>query len=91
MVKLNNFFKAYGNFDVNDGTLAIFSEVAGKDGCYKGYVKPVIQNLDISGKEDKQDSFLTPALGKVCGSGSGTGYQPTRRPAGDKNSFRRAL
>lgn len=58
MVKLNDFFTAYGNFDVNDGTLSFFTEVAGKDGKYKGYVKPVIQNLDIVGAEDKHDSFL---------------------------------
>lgn len=58
MVKLNDFFKAYGNFDVNDGTLSFFTEVAAKNGSYKGYVKPVIQNLDVFGPEDRQDSLL---------------------------------
>jgi hypothetical protein len=58
MVELNNFFQAYGNFDVNDGTLEFFTEVAGKEGVYRGYVKPVIRNLDIYGAEDKQDTFL---------------------------------
>ena len=67
MVKLNDFFKAYGNFDVNDGTLSFFTEIAVKDGKYKGYIKPVIRNLDIFGEEDKQDSFLQQMWERLVG------------------------
>lgn len=58
LVQLNDFFKAYGNFDVNKGTLGLYTEFAAKDGSYKGYVKPIINNLDVVGPEDRHDSFL---------------------------------
>jgi hypothetical protein len=47
MVKLNDFFKAYGNFDVNKGTFGLFTEFAAKDGKFRGYVKPLIKDLDV--------------------------------------------
>ena len=58
MVQMNDLLSAYGNFDVNDGTLALFAEVAVKGNRFKGYVKPLIRNLKVLGKEDKQDSFF---------------------------------
>src|SRR6187402_28140 len=56
--ELNEFFKAYGKFDVNRGTFGLYSEMAAKDNKFTGYVKPVIQNLDVFGPEDKNDGFL---------------------------------
>ncbi|RYU93139.1 DUF748 domain-containing protein [Emticicia agri] len=47
MVLLNNFFKAYGKFDVNKGNFGLYSEFAAKDGAFNGYVKPLIKDLDI--------------------------------------------
>lgn len=32
--------------------------MAAKDGKFKGYVKPIIKDLDVVGPEDKNDSFL---------------------------------
>jgi hypothetical protein len=58
LVKLNDFFKAYGNFDVNKGTLSLYTEFAAKGGKYNGYLKPVIKDLDVLGPEDKNDGFL---------------------------------
>ena len=55
--KFNQFFKAYGNFDVNKGSFGLFSEVAAKTGRFTGYVKPVIKDLDVLGPEDKDDKF----------------------------------
>lgn len=55
---LNNFFKAYGKFDVNKGTFGLYSEVAAKDGKFIGYVKPLIKNLDVLGAEDRKDNIL---------------------------------
>ena len=48
MVSLNNFFEAYGKFKVNKGTFGLYTEFAAKDGAFKGYVKPLIKDLDIS-------------------------------------------
>ncbi|GAL86690.1 hypothetical protein Dfer_5355 [Sporocytophaga myxococcoides] len=52
--ELNDFFKAYGNFDVQEGTVGLYIEAAGKDGGIKGYVKPLIENLNVlKPKEEK--------------------------------------
>lgn len=47
MVKLNDFFKAYGNFDVKKGDFGLYTEFAAKDGGFNGYVKPIIKDLDV--------------------------------------------
>lgn len=54
----NEFFQAYGKIDVNNGTFGLFSEVAAKDGSFKGYVKPVVNDIDVLGPEDKEDNAL---------------------------------
>ena len=56
--ELNSFFKAYGKFDVNKGSMDLYAEIATRDGAFSGYVKPVIKDLDVLGKEDKKDGFL---------------------------------
>lgn len=58
LVKLNDFFKAYAKIDVNDGRFGLYTEVAAKDEEFKGYVKPVIKNLDVLGQEDRKDNLL---------------------------------
>ena len=56
--ELNDFFKAYANFDVHAGTFGLYTEVASKDGKFVGYVKPVIKGLKVAGPEDRHDSFF---------------------------------
>ncbi|MGV9013132.1 MAG: DUF748 domain-containing protein [Flavobacteriales bacterium] len=58
LTQLNDLLKAYGNFDVNKGTLSLYTEVATRNGAFTGYVKPVIKDLDVLGPEDKNDSFF---------------------------------
>jgi len=58
LVRLNDFFKAYADFDVNKGTFGIYMELAAKDRKYIGYVKPSITDLDVVGPEDRKDSFF---------------------------------
>ncbi|MEO8087304.1 MAG: DUF748 domain-containing protein [Bacteroidota bacterium] len=58
LVKLNEFFKAYGKFDVHRGNFGLFTEMAARDGKFKGYVKPVIKDLDVLGPEDRKDNIL---------------------------------
>lgn len=58
LVKLNEFFQAYANVDVNKGTFGMYAEAAAKGGKFNGYVKPLITDLDVLGKEDKDDSIL---------------------------------
>jgi Domain of Unknown Function (DUF748) len=58
LVKLNDFFQAYAKIDVNKGTFGMYTEVAAKEGKFTGYVKPIIKNLDVLGKEDRKDNIL---------------------------------
>jgi len=66
--ELNEFFKAYGKFDVNKGTFGLYSEMAAKNNKFTGYVKPVIVDLDVFGPEDKNDGFLHKLWERVVGS-----------------------
>jgi hypothetical protein len=54
LVNLNNFLKAYGNFDVEKGTISLYTEAAAKDNLISGYTKPIIKDMKVSNwKEDK--------------------------------------
>jgi hypothetical protein len=58
LVKLNEFFQAYAKIDVNKGLFGLYAEVAAKDSRFTGYVKPLIKDLDILGKEDRDDNIF---------------------------------
>lgn len=58
LVKMNDFFKAYGKFDVSKGTFGLYTEFAAKEGKFKGYVKPIIKDLKVAGLEDREDDFF---------------------------------
>ncbi|MCD6065823.1 MAG: hypothetical protein K0S33_649 [Bacteroidetes bacterium] len=47
LTQLNDFLRAYGNFDVKKGSLSVYTEFAAKEGGFGGYVKPVLKDLDI--------------------------------------------
>ena len=52
---------------MNKGTLGLYTEFAAKDGKYKGYVKPIIKDLDVVGPEDKKDNFLQKTWETIIG------------------------
>jgi hypothetical protein len=58
LVLLNDFFKAYAKIDVNKGSFGMYTEVASKEGKFKGYVKPIIKDLDVLGHEDRKDNIF---------------------------------
>ena len=60
MARLNNFFSAYGKFKVEDGLLSFYTEAAAKNGTFKGYVKPIITNLEI--KKDENHTGIVSLL-----------------------------
>lgn len=67
LVLLNDFLKAYGKFDVHKGNFGLYSEMAAKNGQFKGYVKPLIKGLDVVGAEDRHDSFFQKVWETVVG------------------------
>ena len=55
MKNLNDFLRAYGNFDVDHGNLGLYTEAAAKGGRINGYTKPIIKDLKVvNWKEDKK-------------------------------------
>ncbi|WGF92611.1 DUF748 domain-containing protein [Aequorivita marisscotiae] len=49
---LNDFTNYYAGLDFNKGTFSLFSEIAIADGHMIGYVKPLLTNTKLIGKED---------------------------------------
>ena len=47
LVALNNFMRAYGNFDVESGEFEVYTEIAAAKSRFEGYVKPFFKHLDI--------------------------------------------
>ncbi|MFN8333716.1 MAG: DUF748 domain-containing protein [Cyclobacteriaceae bacterium] len=70
LVLLNDFFKAYANIDVNKGTFGMYTEVAAKQGAFTGYVKPIVQGLDVYGPEDKKDNIFRKIWEALAGGAS---------------------
>jgi hypothetical protein len=52
MIALNDFFKAYANFEVERGNLGLYTEFAAKNGKFKGYVKPIIKDFKVKKEGD---------------------------------------
>nr|WP_295928850.1 DUF748 domain-containing protein [uncultured Dyadobacter sp.] len=67
LVKLNDFFQAYAKIDVNKGRFGLYTEVAAKDEAFTGYVKPLIKDLDVLGKEDRKDNLFQKLWEAIAG------------------------
>ncbi len=67
LVLLNDFFQAYAKIDVNKGVFGLYTEVAAKEGKFAGYVKPLIKDLDVLGKEDREDNIFRKLWEGVAG------------------------
>ena len=67
LVKLNDFLQAYAKVDVNKGTFGMYTEVAAKEGKFDGYVKPIIKDLDVLGKEDRKDNLFQKLWEAIAG------------------------
>jgi hypothetical protein len=55
LVSLNEFLKAYGNFQVEKGLFSIYAEFAGKEGNFGGYVKPFLADVKVKKWKEKED------------------------------------
>lgn len=47
IAQLNPFLKAYVNVDANRGKLSLYSELEARRGAFNGYVKPLVEDLDV--------------------------------------------
>jgi len=70
LVEVNDFLKAYGNFDVQKGTFGVYTEAAAKDGKIIGYTKPIIKDLDVvEWKQEKEDPLGEKVWESIIGFG----------------------
>jgi len=82
--ELNDFFKAYANFDVHAGTFGLYTEVASKDGKFIGYVKPIIKDLEVIGSEDRRDSFFNKIYEALVGTAGAILKNPKEKQVATK-------
>jgi hypothetical protein len=68
MSTMNDLFRAYGNFDVASGQLAVYSELAIAHRAITGYVKPLFKDITVYAPEkDKDKSIRHKMYEKVVG------------------------
>lgn len=67
MTALNEFFKAYSNLDVEQGIFNLYSEIVVDDASLDGYVRPVLENLEILEWEEEKGGFFSKAWEAIAG------------------------
>ncbi len=59
LVQINPWLRAYAKVDAEGGTFELYSEVAAKDGAFKGYVKPLMQDVNIYTAKEEEPNPLS--------------------------------
>lgn len=54
MTAFNEVTQAYGKFDLESGSLSLYSEMVINDGILDGYIKPFFENIKIAGGEEDE-------------------------------------
>ena len=55
LTDMNNLFRAYGNFDVVEGTFAFYSELKIRNDAISGYIKPFFKNMKVYDERTDRD------------------------------------
>ena len=87
LTRVNELFQAYGNFDVNKGSFGLYSEMATRDGAFKGYVKPVIKDLDVIGPEDRSDNVFRKVWEALVAAAGSILTNPSKEQVATKVAF----
>ncbi len=58
---LNPWLRQYAKADAEAGTFQLYMEIAAADGRFEGYAKPLMQDVDIYGTQEQNDSLLRKA------------------------------
>ncbi|HEX4925806.1 MAG TPA: DUF748 domain-containing protein [Bdellovibrionales bacterium] len=68
---LNDFMRAYAEIDVERGQADLFTEVATSEGTLKGYVKPMLKDVDVlKWKKDKKEGLFDAIWEAIAGTGA---------------------
>ncbi len=72
MVKMNDLFRAYGNFDVVAGKFSFFTEIKIRQGKIDGYVKPLFRDMEVyDRRQDKEKGVFRQLYEALVGGVSG--------------------
>ena len=58
LVLLNNFLRRYARVDVSQGRLDVYAELGVARNAFKGYIKPILKDLDFLDASDKHSTLL---------------------------------
>lgn len=58
---LNPWLRQYAKADAQAGTFQLYMEIAAADGGFEGYAKPLMQDVDIYGAQEENDTLLRKA------------------------------
>jgi len=58
MRRMNDLFRAYGNFDVVQGAFSFYSDLTVRAGKVDGYVKPLFRDMDVYDRRQDRDKSL---------------------------------
>ncbi|WP_266204955.1 DUF748 domain-containing protein [Pontibacter kalidii] len=69
LTSINDFIEAHGKFDVERGTMDLYSELKLKDGQLDGYVKPFFENVKVLNlkKDVKEEGILRTTWEAIAG------------------------
>jgi Domain of Unknown Function (DUF748) len=72
MRRMNDLFRAYGNFDVVAGQFSLYSEISVKQGKIDGYVKPLFSEMNVyDQRQDREKSLFRKMYEGLIGGLSG--------------------
>jgi hypothetical protein len=55
LTDMNDLFRAYGKFDVTEGTFAFYSELQIRNDAISGYIKPIFKNMKVYDERTDRD------------------------------------
>jgi uncharacterized protein YhdP len=58
LTELNPWLREFLKADAQAGTFELYLELAAADGAFKGYAKPLMQNVDMYGSQEEHDPLL---------------------------------
>jgi hypothetical protein len=90
----NDVLRAHGDMDTHQGTFAFFSEMTVKDNQIRGYVKPMLKDVEVYDAEQDKDKALTKkvweaVVGSWCKTPSSKPYFPASSESHNESYRRR--
>ncbi len=58
LTDINPWLRQFLKADAQSGTFQLYLELAAADGAFKGYAKPLMQNVDMYGSQENNDTLL---------------------------------